>query len=469
MTRSLRVAIVGAGPAGMYAAGHLLEGPGGTYLDGRLQQLVDRPVEVDVFDRLPTPWGLLRHGVAPDHPEKKLVETVFARTAARPGFRFYGNVEIGHHVHPRELAEWYDAVVYAHGASGDAPLGIPGEDLRGSLSARAFVCWYNGHPDYRDLDIDLSHERAVVIGNGNVALDVARILARPAGSLRGTDIAEHALTALENSGVREIVVLGRRAPLDGAFHNPELEELAHLTGVDIHVEDGDVSGDHDPGPLDQDSRRKLGTLRNYAARTTRGSSKRIVLRFLSSPVRIVGHDRVEGLLVGRNRLELDAEGGRRARATGDEILLETGLVLRATGYFGTPLPELPYDDRLGTVPSIAGRVIAGGHTVPGRYVTGWAERGPRGIIGTNKKYARDTVRSLLDDARHARLPLPGTLTAEAVDGIVRSRQPQVVDHNGWLRIDDRERRAGRAARRPRHKLTDRPALLDAASGPPPNS
>jgi ferredoxin--NADP+ reductase len=463
MNRPLRVAVVGAGPAGMYAAGHLLEGPAGTYLDGRLRHIVDMPVEVDVFDALPTQWGLLRHGVAPDHPEKKLVQRIFEQNAARPGFRFYGNVEIGNDVHSGELADWYDAVVYAHGAAGDNRLGVPGEDLPGSLSARAFVAWYNGHPDYRDLEVDLSCERVVVVGNGNVALDVARILAAPVAALSATDVAEHARAALADSGVREIVVLGRRTCGHAAFHNPELEELAHLTDVDIIVEAGEpdiVPGDREH---DRDTRRKVATLRRYAARPVSGSSRRIVLRFLGAPVAVVGHARVEGLLVARNDVERDDTGRATVRpARGDAELLETGLVLRAVGYFGIPMPGLPYDDQRGIVPNAGGRVLSDGRPVPGRYVTGWAKRGPRGIIGANKKCARDTVLALIDDARADRLPRAGTLTAEAVHAILRDRCPGAVDQAGWLRIDDRERRAGRAGGRPRVKLADRPALLAAA-------
>ncbi|WP_329407809.1 FAD-dependent oxidoreductase [Nocardia vinacea] len=457
----MRVAIVGAGPAGMYAAGHLLEGPGGTYLDGRLQELVDRPVEVDVFDRLPTQWGLLRHGVAPDHPEKKLVERVFEQTAARPGFRFRGNIEIGEHASTRELSDWYDAVIYAHGAAGDNRLGIEGEGLPGFLSARAFVAWFNGHPDYLHIEPNLSHERAVVIGNGNVALDVARILARPVDDLSATDIAEHALIALRGSRIREIVILGRRPHFNGAFHNPELEELEHLHDVDIEVDYGESSSDPDTQKVD--SRRKIRTIRRYATRPKREAPRQIVLRFLSSPLEITGGDRVAGLLVGRNRLVRDQDGADRLRLTDDRELVETGLVLCATGYFGTPLPGLPYDEARGVVPNEHGRIVRDGNVVAGQYVTGWAKRGPRGIIGTNKKCARDTVVALLEDARHALLPTGGTRTAEEVETILRGRVPTIVDHTGWIRIDDSERRAGRKAGRSRHKIADRETLLRVAA------
>jgi ferredoxin--NADP+ reductase len=460
---ALRVAVVGAGPAGMYAAGHLLEGPAGTYLDGRLQRLTDRPTEVDVFDRLPTQWGLVRHGVAPDHPEKKLVQTVFEATAARPGFRFFGNVEIGNHVHPQELSRWYDAVIYATGASGDMPLAVPGEELPGCLAARVFVAWYNGHPDYRDVDIDLSHERAVVVGNGNVALDVARILAMPISDLERTDIAPHALEVLRASQVREVVLLGRRGPVHGAFNYPELDELGELAGVDIVV-NGEPPSDHDVDRADQDAatRRKVATLRGYAERPIAGHRRAIVLRFLSSPVQVLGTDKVTGLVVSRNHLERDDSGHVRARPSGEKETLDTGLIIRAIGYSGTPLPGLPFDERRAVIPNVDGRVVNHGHPVPGAYVTGWIKRGPRGIIGTNKKCARDTVRTMLADAAAGALSTDGTLEAAAMERILRERRPQLIDQRGWLRIDDHERRAGRALGRPRHKLTDVAEQLAAA-------
>jgi len=446
--RPTRVAVVGAGPAGMYAAGHLLEAPGGTYLDGRLQQLVSHDVEVDVLDRLPTPWGLVRHGVAPDHPDKKLVQRVFEETAGRRGYRFFGNVELGRDVSAAELSEWYDAVVFATGAAGDTRLRIPGEDLPGSISARAFVAWYNGHPDATDLDPDLSGERVVLIGNGNVALDIARILTLPVAELARTDIADHALSALSRSRIREVVIVARRAHLHASFNNPELEELGRLPGVDVVVEHDDLSyGLRDA--LDATVRRKVTTLQRYATKPQHGHERRIVLRFLSSPVRVLGDDRVTGIRLGTNRAVLDGDTVR-TEPTGVEEDLATGLLLRSIGYFGTPMPGLPFDDHRGVIPNAAGRIIETGTPMPGRYVTGWAKRGPRGIIGTNKVCARDTVRSLLDDLE--RLPTARTLTAADVESVIRSRCPSVVDQQSWLIRDAQERRAGRAAGRPRVKI-----------------
>ncbi len=446
--KPLRVAIVGAGPAGLYAAGHLLEGPGGTYLDGRLVRMVNRPVEVDVFDRLPTHWGLVRHGVAPDHPEKKLVQTVFEQVAARRGFRFFGNVEVGRHVSAADLSRWYDAVIYANGAASDATLGIDGEDLPGSVAAREFVAWYNGHPDYRDLDIDLSHERAVVVGNGNVALDVARILTLPIAALERTDIADHALRTLRASRVREVVVLGRRGPAEAAFSNPELEELGRLPSVDIVVAEPVVVVAEpvveEPSTTSDDPavRRKLATLRNYARRTS-NAPKRIVLRFHTSPTALLGDSRVRGVALRDNR-------------TGEHSELGAGLVLRAIGYRGIGVPGLPFDEQRGIVENVDGRVTG----MVGTYVTGWIKRGPRGIIGTNKKCARDTVRALLAVADH--LDRSDTLDAAAVEAELRHRRPDLVTHEQWLRIDAAERAAGRPQGRPRIKFSDVEELLAAA-------
>ncbi|MGQ4615638.1 FAD-dependent oxidoreductase [Nocardia sp. R7R-8] len=464
MTAPLRVAVVGAGPAGMYAAGHLLEGPAGTYLDGGLRRSSHHPIEVDMFDRLPTPGGLVRYGVAPDHPQKKLIQTVFDATAARPGFRYFGNVEVGNHIAAEELSQWYDAVIYAIGAAGDISMGIAGEELSGSLAARVFVAWYNGHPDYRDVEVDLSHERVVVVGNGNVALDVARILTMPIGELERTDIAPYALEVLRAGRVREVVLLGRRGRVHGAFTNAELEELGELPGVDIVVEgDSPSGGDRDPFDRDASTRRKMSTLRRYEQRPVTGQRRAIVLRFLTSPVQILGTDKVTGLLVSRNHLERDDSGSPCARPSGVSEILSTGLVIKAIGYSGTPLRGVPFDELRGVIPNVDGRVVDHERPVPGTYVTGWIKRGPRGIIGTNKKCARDTVRALLADAAAGVLPRDGTLAAAAVKSIVAKRRPQMIDQRGWLRIDDHERRAGRALGRPRHKITDIPGQLEAAA------
>jgi ferredoxin--NADP+ reductase len=332
----VRVAVIGSGPAGFYAAGQLLSS-------------TDPVVKVDVFDRLMTPWGLVRFGVAPDHPKIKSVTRVFERTAKLPGFCFHGNVEVGTDVSHEELAAAYHAVLYAVGTPGDRRLGIPGEDLPGSESATEFVAWYNGHPDYAEMDFDLSCKRAVVIGAGNVALDVARMLALSVDELQVTDIADHSIELLRDSNIEEIVVLGRRGPAQAAFTNPELRELAELELADVIVDPADVELDPASAAAletaDGTIKRNVETLAGYSRLTPSGKPRRVVLRFLTSPVAIEGSDRVQALVVERNELVTAEDGSLKARPTGVTERLETGIVLRAVGYVGKPLPGVPFGDR----------------------------------------------------------------------------------------------------------------------------
>jgi ferredoxin--NADP+ reductase len=447
----LRVAIIGSGPAGFYAAGQLLARE-------------DPAVLVDVFDRLPTPWGLVRAGVAPDHPKIKSVTRVFERTASKPGFRFHGNVEVGTDVTHEELMDAYHAVIYAVGTPGDRRLGIPGEDLPGSHAATEFVAWYNGHPDYAELEFDLSCRRAVVIGNGNVALDVARMLALSVDELAVTDIADHALDALRDSRIEEIVVLGRRGPAQAAFTNPELRELADLELADVIVDPADMELDEYSAAALEDSdgttRRNVETLRQYASAQAAGRPRRIVLRFLSSPVSIEGGDRVEGVTVERNRLVAGQNGTLRAQATGERERLEAGLVLRSIGYVGTPLPGVPFDGQRSTVLNQDGRVIDPdtGQPLTGVYAAGWIKRGPSGVIGTNKKCAQETTDLLLADHAAGRLTEPPG-SADELLALMHERT-HVVDYTGWEAIDAHERGLGEPAGRPRVKLVARPELLE---------
>jgi ferredoxin--NADP+ reductase len=447
----LRVAVVGSGPSGFYAAGQLLS-------DG------DRTVEVDLYERLPTPWGLVRGGVAPDHPKIKSVSRIYEKTAKRPGFRFFGNVEVGADVTHDELASWYDAVVYAVGTDGDRRSGIPGEDLPGSWSATELVGWYNGHPDHRDLEFDLSGTRAVVVGNGNVAVDVARMLTLTAEELKVTDIADHALAALIASNVEEVVVLGRRGPQQAAFTNPELLELGELGDADIVVDpvDLEIAEDVREEAPDQTARRKVEILHQYAQRAPTGRRKRVVLRFLTSPVEILGDGRVEQVRVARNELVRGADGRLSARATGHQELLDASLVFRAIGYTGRPLRGLPFDERTGLIPNDGGRVLDAGAAVTGTYVAGWIKRGPSGVIGTNKKCAADTVAALLEDLEAGRLGGRALPSAGDVEATLRSRVRALVDYTGWEAIDAAERGAGEPHGRPRVKLTRVDELLDAA-------
>ena len=430
----LRVAIVGSGPAGFYAAGALLGG--------------ETPVEVDMFERLPTPWGLVRLGVAPDHPKLKTVSRAFEKIAERPGFRFLGNVEVGRDIEHADLTRLYDAVVYAVGAQTDRRLGIPGEDLPGSWPATEFVAWYNGHPDYHACEFDLNVERAVVVGVGNVALDVARMLALSPEELAPTDTSDAAIAAINASPVREIVVVGRRGPAQAAFTTPELIELGELADADVVVDPADLDG---AVGTDTNSERNVEVLREFAAREPAGKRKRLVLKFFASPVAIHGVDRVESIELVRN--VLDADG--RAVPTEARETLSCGIVFRSVGYRGVALPGVPFDEQTGTIPNQGGRVE------PGVYTAGWIKRGPSGVIGTNKKDATETVELLLEDAAAGKLPR-SEATAADVDALLDERGVRRVMYTGWQAIDEHERTAGEKHGRPRVKLCTWDELLDAA-------
>lgn len=447
----LRVAIVGSGPAGFYAAGQLLGAK-------------ELTVEVDLYDRLATPWGLVRAGVAPDHPKIKSVTRVYEKIARKDGFRFFGNVEIGTDLTHDELASAYHAVLYAIGAPTDRRLGIPGEELPGAHAATEFVAWYNGHPDYCDHEFDLSSRRAVVIGNGNVALDVARMLALTPAELERTDIADHALEALAAARVEEIVVLGRRGPAQAAYTNPEVRELADLAACDIVVDEADVALDEHSAAFlqtaDVTAKRNVEIVAEYARRGAAGKPKRIVLRFLASPVEIVGSERVEAVRIVRNRLTPEL----RAQPTEETETIEAGLVLRSIGYRGTPIPGVPFDDRRATIHNDCGRVTREGTSepLPGVYTAGWIKRGPSGVIGTNKKCAQETVDVLVEDLAGGRLPEPSTTPDELLVGL-QERGVDVVDYGGWEAIDEHERSAGEPHGRPRVKLVRHEHLLEKAA------
>jgi len=399
-----------------------------------------------MFERLPTPWGLVRLGVAPDHPKLKTVSRAFERIAEKPGFRFLGNVEIGRDIGQADLARLYDAVVYAVGAQTDRRLGIPGEDLPGSWAATEFVAWYNGHPDYQELAFDLAVDRAVVIGVGNVALDVARMLALTPEELAPTDTADAAIAAICGASIREIVVVGRRGPAQAAFTTPELAELGELTGADVIVDSVDLEG---AVATDTNSERNLDVLREFAARTPSGKPKRVVLKFFRAPIEIRGTDRVEGVELVRTVLDQDG----RAVATDERETLECGLVFRSVGYRGVELPGVPFDEKGGVIPNEDGRVA------PGVYVAGWIKRGPTGVIGTNKKDATETVEHLLADLRDA--PRKGTAAAD-VDALLDERGVRRVVYDGWLAIDGHERGRGEPLGRPRVKLCTWNELLASA-------
>ena len=450
-----RVAVVGAGPAGAFAAASLLRARG--------------DVEVDLFERLPTPWGLLRAGVAPDHQEIKRLQDTFERQTLARGCRFIGDVEVGVDIAHSELMEHYTAVVYATGAQTDRSLGIPGEDLPGSWAATEFVAWYNGHPGYRELEFDLSGKRAVVIGNGNVAADVIRVLMRDPDELARTDIADHALAALRESRIEEVVVLGRRGPAQAAFTSAELRELGRIEGVDVVV--GPEAASLDPVSAEWlaeegtfTARKNVELLREFAERGDGGGERRIELRFLRSPVEIRGEGRVQEIDVRRNELIRDDDGALRARATGDAVeTIECDLVLRSVGYRAVPLPDVPFDERAFVLPNERGRALdAGGAPVPGVYAVGWIKRGPTGILGTNKRDADETVACLAEDLREGVLPEPAKPRREAIDALLAERRPDHVTAGGWHAIDAAELERGRDQRRPRVKLASRDELVAAA-------
>lgn len=443
----LRVAIVGSGPAACYAAEELLSHRA-------------LGAQVDMFERLPTPGGLVRFGVAPDHQATKQASNMFARTLARKDFRLFLNTEVGRDVTHEELTDRYHAVIYAVGATADRPLDIPGEHLPGSYSATEFVAWYNGHPDYSSRTFDLSTERAVIVGNGNVAMDVARILVSDIERLRETDIADHALEQLAKSNIKEVVVVGRRGPMQAAFTTPELLGLSGLPGVDLLARPDELAIDEIGGGDGTFSMGRVKTqlLAELAARpATHG--KRIAFRFRSSPTEILGDRWVGGVRLVRNQL-MERDGLVVAEATDDLEELSCGLVLRSVGYRGRSIEGLPFDSRRAVLPNVSGRLVDPESLEPARgvYVTGWIKRGPSGVIGTNKKDAKETVQLLIDDFFAGVLNEPeGGLDAAEI-------LPRHVGVQGWKAIDAHERAAGREVSRPRVKLVDVDAMLEIARG-----
>jgi ferredoxin/flavodoxin---NADP+ reductase len=453
----LRVAIVGSGPAGFYMAEHVLKHE-------------RTHAEVDMFDRLPTPYGLVRFGVAPDHPKIKSVIRVYEKTAARPEFRFFGNVEVGTDITVEELQQRYHAVVFAYGTATDRQLGISGEDLPGSHPATEFVNWYNAHPDFADREFDLSCERVVVIGNGNVAADVARMLALTEDELRETDTADHAIEAFAGSGVKEILVLGRRGPAQAAFTNPEVRELGEMANADIDIDAAEMELDElsrewlESDDADPTNRRNVEIFTDFSQREPEGKPQKIALRFLRSPVEIQGDGRVERIVVGRNELQRDDSGRIRAVDTGERETIECGLVLRSIGYKGIPIEGIPFDQGRGLIHNELGRVHDGeGNQVAGLYAVGWIKRGPSGVIGTNKKDAQETVDELFADLEAGKVPeaeLAGDRSS--IETLLTERVPDHVTFEGWQAIDATEVEAGKPHGRPRVKLCKVDELVEAS-------
>lgn len=454
----LRVAIVGSGPAGFYTAESLLSRD-------------DLHVQVDMFERLPMPYGLVRFGVAPDHEKIKNVTRVFEKKiASHDGFRFFGNVEVGRHVTLDDLRRFYHMICFASGAQTDRRMGIPGEDLAGSRTATEFVAWYNGHPDYRDYDFDLSAERVAVVGVGNVAVDVARILCRTIDELKVTDIADYALEALAHSKVREVYMLGRRGPAQAAFTNPEVRELGQLEGADIVVRKDEIALDPlsqaqlDANP-DRTTEKKLEILQGFVDQPASGKPRKLHLRFLVSPTELAGRDgRVAAMRLVRNELYETDDGTLRPRPTDQTEELPVDLVFRSVGYRGVPISGLPFHERWGIVPNDRGRVIDPDHDdapVTGMYVAGWIKRGPTGVIGTNKPDAAETADTMVEDVRVGRCLSPDSADPDGCAQFIAEAQPDVISFAQWLRINELEANRGKDLGRPRVKFTSAPEALAA--------
>jgi ferredoxin--NADP+ reductase len=450
----LRVAVVGAGPSGFYAAEALLKS--------------GQNVRVDMIERLPAPYGLVRYGVAPDHPKLKEAILVYAVIARLPQFSLLGNVAVGRDVTVEELRAHYHGVIFACGAETDRHLGIPGENLQGSHTATEFVAWYNGHPDYRERSFDLSAEVVAIVGQGNVAADVCRILAKSVDELKATDIAEHALDALAASRVREIHVIGRRGAAQAKFTNKELKELGELASCDAIVDPMDMELNAESvAELEVKSNfvsaKNVEIFRAFAARGLTGKPRRMVFHFLKSPVAITGATRMEHVVLARNRLE-GAPLQQVARETGETDPLQCGLLFRSIGYSGVPIPGVPFDARRGVFPTQDGRIVdGGGAVVLGLYAAGWIKRGPTGIIGTNRADSIATVKSLLADL--PRLVPAAKAGGEALEPLFAARGVRVVSLADWFKIDEAEVARGQPKGKPREKFTRVAEMLQCLDGP----
>jgi len=453
----VRIAVIGAGPAGFYATEHFFKQK-------------DLNVHVDLFDKLPTPYGLVRAGVAPDHQKIKNVTRVFEKTASNPRFRFFGNVEYGKDIHLSDLKKLYHQVCFSTGTAVDRRLNIPGEDLDRSHSATEFVAWYNGHPEYRDLSFDLSQESAIVIGVGNVAIDVARVLCKTVDELRSTDIADYALDALAESNVKNISLIGRRGPAQAAFTVPEIKEMGDLSdaSIDIHADELSLDGyslatlEATPDRLVQ---KKLEIMSSYVGGSNADAERKCHLRFLYSPVELLADDSggVRAVRVVKNMLVPQDTGRLGARATDVFEEWPAGLVFRSVGYRGLPLEDLPFNESWGVIHNLEGRITRDdGSVVTGCYVGGWIKRGPSGVIGTNKPDAVETVSCMIQDIANENHFNPTNTEDEAIVNFLNTAQPDYVTFDGWRRIDQVERTAGEKSGRPRVKLTSVSEMLLAA-------
>lgn len=452
--RPLRTAIVGSGPSGFYAADALL----------RQEEVV---VDVDIFDRLPTPYGLVRFGVAPDHQKIKNVIRIYERTAAHPRFRFFGNVQFGRDLQAEDLKAHYDQVVFAVGNETDRRLNIPGETLQGSYTATAFVAWYNGHPDYVDAHFNLDHQRVVVVGIGNVAMDVARVLAKSPDELAKTDISDYALASLRKSRVKEIVILGRRGAAQAAFTPKEIKEIGALDGVDLVVDPADVALDEESSKLLADNKQARQNVTYLTQKSAEGlgtNPKKVFLRLLRSPVAITGENGgVTGVKIEKNALYKDDKGSLRPRGTEEYETLSCGAVFRSVGYHGVPLPGVPFHEKWGIIPNERGRVVdpKTRQFVSGQYVVGWIKRGPSGLVGDNKPDSAETVRCMMEDIDGKVAPVSEDKQPQAVERLLSSRNIVYLTFADWKKLDALETENGKMAGKVRDKFVNLSDMLKA--------
>ena len=444
----LRVAIIGAGPSGFYTVSNFLKQK-------------ELHVEFDMFDRLPTPFGLVRAGVAPDHQKDKSVTRAYDKSAQGSNFRFYGNVEYGRDIHLDDLKKHYHQVMFTSGAPFDRNLGIDGEDLSGSHSATEFVAWYNGHPDFADHEFDLSQESVAVVGIGNVAMDVARVLCKTHEELAVTDMADYALEALKNSNVKNVYILGRRGPAQAAFTPPEIKEMGEFADADVTVPQDEATLDAASAAAleaggDKNAQKNVAFIDEYAARDIEGKTRLLTIRFLVSPTELIGEDgKVTGIRLTKNKLVASDDGSIRPQATDEEEVIPVGMVFRSVGYLGRPLPDIPYNERNGTINNEAGRVVDdGGAAVAGLYTAGWIKRGPTGVIGTNKTCAQETVGCMVEDLAAGLINEPEDPSVDGAKALVVGRQPDAISYPEWQKIDALEISKGEADGRPRVKFTN---------------
>lgn len=448
----LRVAIIGSGPAGFYTVSNFLKH-------------TDVTVELDMFDRLPTPFGLVRAGVAPDHQKYKTVTRAYDKSASQENYRFYGNVEYGTDLSLDDLKAHYHQIIFCSGAPGDRNLNVPGEDLDGSYSATDFVAWYNGHPDYVDYKFNLDAENVAVVGVGNVAIDVARILLKTDNELASTDMADYALAALRESKVKTVYVLGRRGPAQAAFTPPEIKEMGELEDADVTVPAAEAELDQASraaAEADKNIAKNVAVIESFADQESTGKSKQLVIRFLVSPTELIGENgKVTGIKIVKNKAVIGEDGSVKAQATDQEEVIPVGMVFRSVGYRGAPLPEVPFNDSWGTIANECGRIVESdsGEPVTGLYTAGWIKRGPTGVIGTNKTCAQETVNMMVEDLKAGKILDPENPGIDAAASLIQAKAPNAISYADWKVIDEIETSRGEAEGRPRVKFTSREAVL----------